>query len=49
MRTWLKEEGFTVRKLRRLGLLRVVDNKAKGACIATHPVIKDQTYLIQVI
>jgi len=46
VRNWLVEEGFKVRKKRRLGILRVTDNKTKGLCMATHPIIKDQTYLI---
>ena len=46
VRTWLKEEGFKVRKLGHLGLIRVIDNKAQGKCIATHQLIKDQQYII---
>ena len=49
VRGWLKDQGFKVRKFGRLGLLRVTDNKAAGACIATHGVIKDLEYVIQVI
>ncbi len=36
VRRGLKEQGFRVRKFGRLGLLRVIDNKPQGLCIATH-------------
>ena len=32
----LMNQGFKVRKFGRLGLLRVIDNKPQGLCIATH-------------
>lgn len=49
MRKLLVDEGYKVRKFGRFGVLRITENKARGLCIATHPLIKDKLYVIQVI
>ncbi|TNV79132.1 hypothetical protein FGO68_gene6818 [Halteria grandinella] len=46
-RKFLGALGFKVRKFHRLGLIRVIDNKLQGLCIATQPIIKNAEYMIQ--
>ena len=48
MRRQLAKQGFRVRKFGRLGIIRVIDNREAGLCIATHQLIKSMEFIIQV-